>query len=246
MQSTNATMVSELRERLLGFNRKVSRLEHTRFFQAPGASLSLGEARGRVVSIRSVVDATSEPMVELELEAEVNDFGLHHFDRENIEAVVLTYRMLTQNNDRFAVARLADIYDHVHPVFRNTFIDLREQYAIFFAADSSLCPNGVALSHGAILDTVIYGELAHSNESKAAIFRQWTRWVAHEKALWLVFDHALRMSVEFLRYFRDINAAILMLYFDTPVCEEIVFKRLQEEGVVRMELSFPEKKDVSE
>lgn len=180
-------------------------------------------------------------MVELELEAEVNNFGLHHFDRENIEAVVLTYRMLTQNNDRFAVARLADIYDHVHPVFRNIFIDLREQYAIFFAADSSLCPNGVALSHGTILDTVIYGELAHSNKSKAAIFQQWTRWIAHEKALWLAFDHALRRSVEFLRYFRDINAAILMLYFDIPVSEEIVLKRLQEEGGLRMDLPFSEK-----
>lgn len=245
MQSTNATMIPELRERLLGFNRKVERLEHTRFFEAPGASFSLVEARGRVVSIRSVIDATSEPMVELELEAKVNDFALHHFDRENVEAVVLTYRMLTQHNDRFAVARLTDIYDHVHPVFRNTFIDLREQYAIFFAADSSLCPNGVALSHGAILDTVIYGELAHSNKSKAAIFRQWTRWIAHEKALWLAFDHALRRSVEFLRYFRDINAAILMLYFGIPVSEEIVFKRLQEEGILRMDLQFSERKSIS-
>jgi hypothetical protein len=238
MHNVDAATLSELREQLLGFNKKVLRLEHTRFFRGPYAPFSFSLAKGKITSLSSIVDQADGHTIALELTAELDNFELHHFDRDNIEAAVLTYRMLVQHNDRYSVARLADLYDHVHPVFSKVFSQLRERYRDFFSEDSPLRINGVALSYGTILDTVIYGELAHSNKEKAATFRHWTRWIAHEKALWLVFDHALRNSLEFLRDFRDLNAATLMLYFDVPVSHEVVFTRLQEKGFLRKDLQF--------
>jgi len=64
-------------------------------------------------------------------------------------------------------------------------------------------------------------------------FAHWTRWPAHEQVLWLTFGHALRCSMEFLRHFRDLNAATLMAHFGV-VPEESIFNRLQERGMLRV------------
>lgn len=233
MHNSELINSSDFRDQLLGFNEKVLRLEKTRFFNSPRTAFSLEKVPTKVLSVNQTGNESEGYSLTLELEAKVNDFGLHYFDRDNIEAFVLTYRMLTQRNDRYSIVQLAGGYGHVHPVFRNTFSHLRQQYVEFLSADSLLHPSGVALSHRDILDNVIYGELAHSNKQKAIAFRNLTRWSAHEKSLWFAFDHALRFSVEILQYFRDLNAAILMVYFAVPVNEKEIFKRLQRAGVIR-------------
>ncbi|WP_159086306.1 hypothetical protein [Burkholderia mayonis] len=172
------------------------------------------------------------------MQTEVSDFDLRHLDRDNIDAFTLTYRMLTQSNDRFSIARLAENYEFAHPIFRDAFTQLRDQNTLFLSTGSPLQPNGHAITYRDVLDTVIYGELAHSNKKKAATFRHWTRWPAHEKCLWLVFDHALRCSMEILQHFRDLNAATLMAHFAVPLREESVFERLQEKGIIRKDLVF--------
>lgn len=193
----------------------------------------------RVLSANPIVGEDGKPRLELQVQAEIEDFDLHHLDRDNLEAFILTYRMLTQNNDRYSIARLADSYEFVHPFFRGVFKNLRQQIALFLSTGSSLQPNGVAITYRDILDIVIYGELAHSNKQKAATFQRWTRWPAHEKMLWFVFDHALRCSMSILQHCRDLNAATLMAHFAVPVQEEAVFRRLQEKGILSAEAIFP-------
>lgn len=244
MHNSELIESSDFRDQLLGFNEKVLRLEKTRFFNSPRTAFSLEKVPARVHSVNQTGNESEGYSLILELEAKVSDFGLHYFDRDNIEAFVLTYRMLTQNNDRYSIAQLAGGYDHVHQVFRNIFSHLRQQYAEFLSADSPLHPKGVALSHGNILDIVIYGELAHSNKRKAITFHNLTRWSAHEKSLWLAFDHTLRFSVEILQYFRDLNAAILMVYFAVPLNNKEIFKRLQRVGVIREDAEFPLRRNI--
>lgn len=238
MQVRKTPDASEFREQLIGFNEKVRRLEHTRFFQSPAVAFSLNRVRAKILSVNQVIDEDGDAATEIEMQTEVSDFDLRHLDRDNIDAFTLTYRMLTQNNDRFSIGRLAENYEFAHPLFHNAFTQLREQNTLFLSTSSPLQPGGHAVTYREILDTVIYGELAHSNKKKAAMFQHWTRWPAHEKSLWLVFDHALRCSMEVLRHFRDLNAATLMVHFAVPVREESVFQRLQEKGIIRKDLTF--------
>ena len=79
------------RDQLLGFNKKVSRLEDSRFFSGPAVGFSLNRVPTKILSAKEIVDKDGEPIWELELQTEVADFDLHHLDRENIEAFTLTY-----------------------------------------------------------------------------------------------------------------------------------------------------------
>jgi len=238
MHSPKLPDAAEFREQLLGFNKKVWRLEQSRFFSTPAVTFSLNRVPTKILSAKQITDKDGMSAFELEMQAEVSDFDLHHLDRENIEAFILTYRMLTQNNDRYSLARLADKYQFVHHFFRDAFAYIRDQNSLFLATGSSLQPKRVAITNREILDTVIYGELAHSNKQKAATFERRTRWPSHEKALWFVFDHALQCSMEILQHFRDINAATLMVHFAVPLRNETVFRRLQDKGILRKDASW--------
>ena len=243
MHASKLPDTEEFREQLLGFNKKVWHLELTRFFCSHAVAFSLNRAPSKIVSAKEIVNDEGELVWELRMQTEVSDFDLHHLDRENTEAFILTYRMLTQNNDRYSIARLAENYQFAHSFFRDAFTQVRELNASFLSAGSSLQPKGVAITYREILDTVIYGELAHSNKQKVATFERWTRWPAHEKVLWFVFDHALRCSMEILQHFRDIDAAALMVHFDEPLRDESVFRRLQDKGILRKDVSWSQIQD---
>jgi hypothetical protein len=154
-----------------------------------------------------------------------------------LEAFVLTYRMLTQNNDRYSIGRLAESYELAHYVFRNWFMYLRQETSSFLCTGSSLHIEGTAIPYRDILDVVIYGELAHSNKKKEATFAQWTRWPTHEQCLWLIFDHALRCAMKLLQHFRDVNVIALMAHFELLPDEE-TFRRLQHQGIIRTDAVF--------
>ncbi|CAE6686926.1 hypothetical protein [Paraburkholderia nemoris] len=228
----------EFRRQLLGFNEKVWRLEHSRFFSGPAVTFSLNRVPTKILSAEEVVGKDGELVWKLEMQMEVSNVDLQHYDRENVEAFILTYRMLTQNNDRYSIARLAENYKIAHNFVRDAFTYAREQNSSFLAEGSSFHLKGIPVTNRDILDTVIYGELAHSNKHKAETFERWTRWPAHEKMIWLVFDQALRCSMEILQHLRDINTATLMAHFGVRVRDESVFRRLQDKGILSKDATF--------
>jgi hypothetical protein len=101
-------------QQLTGFNKKVQRLEQTRFFNSPPVNFSLHRIPGKILSMTGSVDNNKKAFIELEVRMEVDHIELHHFDRDDIEAFVLTYRMLTQNNDRYSIVRLSKSYELAH------------------------------------------------------------------------------------------------------------------------------------
>jgi len=101
MPSLKGPDASEFREQLLGFYKKVWRLEQTRFFNSPVVAFSLHRVPAKVLSANRITDDSGEPALQLEIKMEVGDFDLRHLDRDDIEAFILTYRMLTQNNDKY-------------------------------------------------------------------------------------------------------------------------------------------------
>jgi hypothetical protein len=106
----------------------------------------------------------------------------------------------------------------------------------FLAAESNHKIGDTIITNHDILDTVIYGELAHSNKQKEMVFAQWTRWPTHERILWFTFNHVLRYSMELLQHFRDVNATTLMAHFGVLPTREI-FNRLQSRSLLRADAS---------
>ncbi len=80
---------SAFREQLLGFNKKVGRLEQTRFFKGPEVAFSLNRVPARILSANQIVTEDGTPGLELQVQAEIKDFDLHHLDQDNLEAFIL-------------------------------------------------------------------------------------------------------------------------------------------------------------
>lgn len=231
-------LANEFRDHALRFNERVARLERGRFFSGQSAIFSLARAKAQILAINRSVDVDGRTVLELEIRATTNELGLHYFERENVEAFVLVYRMLTQNNDGLSISRLAKRYEHAHPALQSLIEQIRAEYLLFLDAASPFSPGGHAVCHREILETVIYGELAHTNKGNAGKFAQWTRYPSHANSLWLVFDGALRTAMEFLRCYRDINALSLLTHFGIPVEDETVFRRLQAHGLFAHDAQF--------
>jgi hypothetical protein len=99
----------DAKEVLLGFNEKVAHLEKSRFYQRykdepPNLLMSMD----RIDRLDSQL-CENESQVTLTFQGYMR-FSVENFDREEIEAFVLTYRILTQQNDRYSVRRLAEVY----------------------------------------------------------------------------------------------------------------------------------------
>ncbi|MCP1576883.1 hypothetical protein J2S30_005262 [Herbaspirillum rubrisubalbicans] len=229
----------EIRDQLRGFNEKVRRLEDTRYFKSMATAISFERSPTRILAMKRKLDEDEQEVVELHLQTTTDNLKIHNFDLDNIEAFVLTYRMLTQNNDRYSIANLAKSYDQMHGFFRRWIEHLRSENQAFLTADSSFCPEHKAISNQELLEVVIYGQLAHSNKEKQAAFKHWTRWPTHENILWFSFDHIVRASMEILQHFRDINAAALMVYFRENLDDEQIFRRLKEKEILRSDAVFP-------
>ncbi len=229
----------KFKDQLMGFNDKISRLENSRFFNNSAIAFSFDNAKGKILSVDRVIDEDGEPFIQLECRAQPENLQIHFFDLDNIEAFVLTYRMLTQNNDRYSISQLAQNYDQLDGYFGEWISHLREQNKLFLSMDSPLQFSDTPISNQELLDVVIYGHLAHSNEKKQSLFRHWTRWPNHENALWLSFDHTIRSSMQILQHFRDVNAAALTVHFGIPLSNEVVFQRLQAKRILREDAAFP-------
>jgi hypothetical protein len=95
------------------------------------------------------------------------------FDEEEITAFVLTYRILTQNNDRLSIARIGKIYesDWMPKEAASNFREARAYLNDFLdsAATMEFGPHRIAIRD--VVDVVLYGGLAHSNEEKAKVFK---------------------------------------------------------------------------
>src|SRR5258705_241769 len=96
---------------LLGFNDKVARLEQTRFHQRfIDEPPSLTALFDRVDHFEISKEENAADRLLISIQGYVR-MSVDEFDQDEIDAFVLTYRMLTQDNDRYSVRRLAKLYE---------------------------------------------------------------------------------------------------------------------------------------
>jgi hypothetical protein len=190
-------------ETLRRFNRKVARLEVTGF------------AKRYAEEIPNVIAEMKEPVFQDEgggtraVVGRVTSW-LEDFDQDEIDAFVLTHRILTQNNDALSIGSLAKIYARpwMPEAARAPFNDARDQLNQYLASPATVEFGEYQIAIGQLAEIMIYGGLAHSNPQKSAIFESW---VSSGVAgfLWAEFVAYAREMLQYFKYFRDLNEAVL-------------------------------------
>jgi hypothetical protein len=214
-ESTRPTI--EDRDLLTGFNEKVTRLETTKFFQRykdePPNIVFKFEQVGRVeVTPKKSVGTTTG------IDLSVSGFAqawVEDFDQDAIEAFVLTYRLLTQDNDRYSIRNLARLYvkDWMEPEGRERLTEARDKIAGYLAQEVRFDFGERPENVGVLMDVVVYGGLAHSNGEKERRLRVWNRTGPGRNMVWIEFMAALIGLMFYLLYIRDLNSVVLANFF---------------------------------
>ena len=190
-------------ETLHRFNGRVNRLENSRFWKR--YENEQPEVISRMENMQ--IEQTGETTFDLTGKIFSN---LQDFDRDDLDAFVLSYRILTQNNDPISIRALSHIYGSswVPNEAHNCFEDARRQLNEHAAQRASVTFGEHAISVGQLVDIVVYGGLAHSNRAKATIFEAW------EKSgimgfIWADFFAYLRHFMSVVKYLRGLNEQVL-------------------------------------
>lgn len=189
---------------LAAFNEKVEKLERSRFS-------------------RRYRDEPPEVMMKFE-EMKFTDLGngkfsllgkarswVPEFDQDEIDAFVLTYRLLTQNNDRLSISNIAKVYaaEWMPREASARFSEARQSLNDTFDSASSIMIADSWFSVKTIVDVVLYGGLAHSNEAKAEVFQSWNANPAFSGMMWVEFIAAMVEALRIFSYLRELNCAVI-------------------------------------
>lgn len=187
------------------FNDKVARLE--------GSSLAkrLGATEVQVTSRMSEISSVKQ-----EKDGSFSIVGritsaLEDLDEEQIDAFVLTYRLFVQQNDRISLKALADIYqaDWMPAEAAVSFNDARGEVNRFLASPTLIVVNNAKVTKQHLIHTVLYGGLAHTNKAKEKEYKSWMADGGITGFVWAEFLTGLKQMLHYLRFFRDLNAAVI-------------------------------------
>jgi ribosomal protein L30 len=190
-------------EVLRRFNRRVTRTEQSAFWKRYEDQIPNLVFRMDNVSIEK-----TGPM-RFTMEGIIRS-SLQDFDQDEIAAFVLDYRQYTQNNDAISIGSLARIYGRtwMHSGPRRNFEEIRTHFNRKFNASSTLIFGDYHMSVRTLVDTVVYGGLAHSNPQKAEIFESWEN-SGIMGIVWAEFFAAMRDLMQTLKLLRKLNEVVL-------------------------------------
>ena len=192
-------------ETLKSFNSKIDRLERSGF-----SNRFIDETPEVVIAFKSVkFENLGEGNFTLsgEMESWVKDY-----QEDEIDAVVLTYRMLTQNNDRVSLGSIAKIYnsDWFPEEGTQQFNEARTKVNQYLDSAATVCFEEGSISIRSIMDIIIYGGLAHSNVKKERIFNSWINSGA-AGVFKVEFITALKFMLFYFSYFKELNNATIQM-----------------------------------
>lgn len=185
------------------FNEKVDRLQNSSFAKRYGDELP------EVIATWQSVETTRTSDKDVEMTGVVVSHLSQH-DQDSIDAFVLTFRMFIQKSDRVSLKSLEKIYNKswMPEEAKASFIEAKRAVDEYLASDIFLEVKGESISRGFLVDTILYGGLAHSDASKESKFRKWTRSGA-AGFIWVEFVVAMKDMLKYLVFFRKLNEAVL-------------------------------------
>jgi ribosomal protein L30 len=187
------------------FNRRVTRTEQSAFWRRFATQVPNVISRMDKMTFKKTGDTS------FEMQGVIHS-SLEDFDQDEIAAFVLDYRQYTQRNDAISIASLAEIYAQpwMHIGARNNFEEFRADFNRALDAPSTLIFGTNHISTRELVDTVVYGGLAHSNPEKAATFESWEQ-SGIMGFVWAIFFSVMRDLMRTLKQVRLLNEQVLSL-----------------------------------
>jgi hypothetical protein len=191
-------------ETLRLFNSKVARLEATTF-----AARLEGDVPHVVMTMTDMrMEQTGPTSLDL---VGCTWSKLENLTQDEIDAFVLTYRMFVQVNDRVSLQSLAKIYQREWMPDEATvaFGEAISQVEAFLESPTTVGFENGPMARRHLVDTVIYGALAHTDPRKEREFSSWTADGGLTGLVWAEFAAALQAMLGFLKYFRELDVAAI-------------------------------------
>jgi hypothetical protein len=134
---------------------------------------------------------------------------------EAVDAFVLTLRFFIQDNETASLRNIAAIYDEIgddDDKFLSRFNSARS--AINQLLDSPnltrITFNNSRPTNRDVMQTFIYGGLAHANRKKSKVFKAWMEWPPVGVLFSLCFTSVLAQVLQAITFVRDLNKEILL------------------------------------
>ncbi len=211
-------------EILKSFNSKIARLERSGFTSRFSNKTPGVMAKFKSIKFENLGDGNFTLSGEMES-------WVPEYNEDEIDAVVLTYRMLTQNNDRVSLASLSKIYndDWFPKEGSQQFNQAREKINAYLDSPATVCFEEGWISIRSIMDIIIYCGLAHTNIRKERIFNSWMS-SGGAGFFKIEFVAALKTMLFYFSYFKELNdytiSMIEKMNYNTPNKPVIKFKLL--------------------
>lgn len=206
-------MTPDLKQRdeialLRSFNKRVAKLER-------GSLAKRWSAKEPEVMIKfdGPLSITRTGSNELSLGGKITSW-VPDFDEGEVDAFVLTYRVLTQNNDRLSISKIAQIYhrEWMHPDAVKNFDEARQYLNDYLGSAATIEFGAHQVSIREIVDIVLYGGLAHSNKKKEKVFEAWTSNPAMSGLIWVEFLAAMNKGLYVCSFFKRLNETVIDAY----------------------------------
>jgi len=133
------------------------------------------------------------------------------YEKNDLDAFILTLRLFVQNNEAISLQNLQNAYDAstVSQDLKDSITRSRADLNAFL--DSRMIfqwPDG-AQTYREHFETVMYGNLAHMNATKAELFRRWVSdpFISHH--VWALFLMVVQNILATISYLRVVNMKAL-------------------------------------
>jgi len=200
-------------ETLKSFNNRINRLERS------GFSKRFEDETPEVFIKFKSIDLYNLGDGNFTLSGEMESW-VKNYNEDEIDAVILTYRMLTQNNDRISLYSISKIYnlDWFPKEGTKLFNDARTKVNEYLDSIATVCFEKGTITKRSILEIIIYGGLAHSNIEKERIFNSWIN--SGASGLFQVeFITALKFMLSYFSYFKELNNATIKMIEEQVLLE---------------------------
>lgn len=173
------------------FNEKAEVLKNSRFMKfllERGSGLTISQQRGQPIKI--------EPKWP---------------DWDAINAFVLTFRFFIQKKEKSSFRYMAKVYDRppIPQQKKDSFKNAHGQLNELLGSHCPIVINGRTPTYNEIIRIIIYGQLAHRDEKKKAIYDQWMSHWLLKPTLTNEFVYILGLSMGIIAHVQKLNEEVL-------------------------------------
>ena len=132
---------------------------------------------------------------------------------EAVDAFILTFRFFVQDNETTSLRNIAKIYDEIgdDDEFLSRFNSARNSINQFLDSPNlmNITFNNSTPTNGDVMETFIYGGLAHANRKKHQLFKAWMEYPPANVLFHLCFSNVLGQVLRAISFLKNLNEELI-------------------------------------